>query len=102
MTDGVGDEPGEEHHDAQNQDAIERCLSRISEAAVKLGPLAEELAPSEPWSDIRGIGNWLRHDYPSIIKDLIWKVVAEDLTSLRIASSQAVCQLEGSHPKNDE
>lgn len=29
------------------RDASERCLSRISEAAVKLGPVAEELLPGE-------------------------------------------------------
>lgn len=35
-------------------DAIERCLSRISEAAVKLGDAAEKLVPGLPWNDIRG------------------------------------------------
>ena len=35
--------------DAKTIDATERCLSRISEAARKLGALAEQLAPDEPW-----------------------------------------------------
>ena len=43
--------------DNKTYDATERCLSRISEAASKLGLLAEELAPNRPWNDIRGIGN---------------------------------------------
>ena len=34
-------------------DAVERCFSRISEAAVKLGDKAE----AEIWNDIRGLGN---------------------------------------------
>lgn len=50
--------------DADKYDATERRLARISEAAVKLGLLAEELLPDQPWSEIRGLGNWLRHDYP--------------------------------------
>jgi uncharacterized protein with HEPN domain len=44
-------------------DAVERCLERIAEAAAKLGPLASELMPDQPWDDIRGLGNRLRHEY---------------------------------------
>jgi uncharacterized protein with HEPN domain len=40
--------------DAKTYDATERCLSRISEAALKLGLLAEELSPNQPWSAIPG------------------------------------------------
>ena len=29
-------------------DAVERCLARISEAAVKLGPTAEAVCPGQP------------------------------------------------------
>ena len=69
--------------DSKTYDATERCFSRISEAASKLGLLAEELAPDQPWADIRGLGNWLRHGYSKVIKETIWKTVAEDLSSLR-------------------
>ena len=47
--------------DRKTRDACERCLARISEAAIKLGPLAEQLAPNQPWNQIRGLGNRLRH-----------------------------------------
>jgi uncharacterized protein with HEPN domain len=47
-------------------DAVERCLTRISEAARKLGKSAEALAPDEPWKKIRGLGNLLRHEYDII------------------------------------
>jgi uncharacterized protein with HEPN domain len=80
--------------DSKTYDATERCLSRISEAASKLGMLAEELAPSQPWADIRGIGNWLRHGYERVIKETIWKTVAEDLPSLREDCETAIRQLE--------
>ena len=43
--------------DRDKYDAAERRLSRISEAASKLGALAEELAPNQPWHEIRGLGN---------------------------------------------
>lgn len=84
--------------DSKTCDATERCLSRISEAAGKLGLLAEELAPNQPWNDIRGIGNWLRHEYPSILKETIWKTVTEDLASLRRDCESAIDELLRRHP----
>jgi len=43
--------------------AVERKLQVISEAAIRLGMEAERLCPDQPWRDIRGIGNQLRHAY---------------------------------------
>lgn len=76
-------------------DATERCLSRISEAAVKLGTLAEELAPEVGWRDIRGLGNHLRHDYRGVNLRALWQVVREDLPRLRAACLAAVEKLAG-------
>jgi uncharacterized protein with HEPN domain len=39
------------------------CFLEISEAAIKLGALAELHEPDIPWSAIRGFGNHLRHTY---------------------------------------
>jgi uncharacterized protein with HEPN domain len=59
-----------EHHafehfseDPKCQDAVERCLMRISEAARKLEGIVDLIAPDQPWSDIRSVGNVLRHEY---------------------------------------
>jgi uncharacterized protein with HEPN domain len=83
--------------DNKTYDATERCLSRISEAASKLGLLAEELAPDQPWNDIRGMGNWLRHEYSRVLKETIWKTVSEDLESLRRDCKGAIEELERRH-----
>jgi uncharacterized protein with HEPN domain len=48
--------------DHLTRDAVERCLLRISEAANKLKGIVDELAPDQPWSDIRALGNAIRHD----------------------------------------
>lgn len=56
-------------------DAVERCLSRISEAARKLGVSAEDLAPGQPWAKIRGLGNLLRHEYDTIRWPVLWEIV---------------------------
>ena len=45
----------------QARDAIERCLERIRGAAVRLGDRAGAVLPEQPWPDIRGLANWLRH-----------------------------------------
>ena len=88
--------------DNKTYDATERCLSRISEAASKLGLLAEELAPNQPWNNIRGMGNWLRHEYPRVLKETIWKTVSEDLESLRRDCEGAIKELERRHSRDNE
>jgi uncharacterized protein with HEPN domain len=79
--------------DAKTFDATQHCLLRISEAAKKLGAFARELAPGQPWAEIRGIGNRLRHEYDKIDRDEIWRTVADDLAPLRAACEQAIAQI---------
>jgi uncharacterized protein with HEPN domain len=83
--------------DQRTLDAVERCLARISEAAVKLqkaGIDAEKICPDIPWADIRGIGNHLRHSYDGIEIEQIWNVVRNDLNSLKVAVKTALKKLE--------
>jgi hypothetical protein len=42
--------------DGRTRDAVERCLERICEAAIRLGDQAAQLVPGQPWNDIRGMG----------------------------------------------
>jgi uncharacterized protein with HEPN domain len=65
--------------------AVERKLQIISEAATRLGNEAERQVPDQPWRDIRGIGNQLRHAYERIDLDMIWKTVTDDLPPLKAA-----------------
>jgi uncharacterized protein with HEPN domain len=58
--------------DNKTYDAVERCLERISEAAAKLGDQAIVLAPDQPWTEIRALGNRLRHEYDAIREDRLW------------------------------
>lgn len=71
--------------DEKTLDAVERCLSRISEAAVKLGDKAESAAPGIPWRDIRGLGNNLRHAYDGVDPDILWNLIQKDLEPLAVA-----------------
>jgi uncharacterized protein with HEPN domain len=63
--------------------AVERKLLVISEAAIRLGDEAERRYPDQPWRDIRGIGNQLRHAYERIDLETIWAAVTDDLPPLK-------------------
>lgn len=63
--------------------AVERKLQIISEAAIRLGSVAEAEVPNLPWRNIRGIGNWLRHQYDRIDLATVWKTITDDLPSLK-------------------
>jgi uncharacterized protein with HEPN domain len=80
--------------DTLRRDAVERCLERICEAAFRLGEKAAELVPSQPWGDIRGMGNRLRHAYDRIDLDLLWNTVRDRLPSPKADAEQALMNLK--------
>jgi uncharacterized protein with HEPN domain len=86
---------GQLDRDGRTRDAVERCLERICEAAVRLGAAAEELVPGEPWPDIRGMGNWLRHAYDRVDRDTIWDTVHHNLPSLKQGVETALAGFRG-------
>jgi uncharacterized protein with HEPN domain len=79
--------------DAKTVAAVERKLQVISEAATRLGEGAETLCPGLPWRDIRGIGNWLRHQYDHVDVDSIWRTVTDDLPPVESAVVRALQNL---------
>lgn len=76
--------------DAKTVAAVERKLQVISEAAIWLGDQAEVLCPGLPWRDIRGIGNWLRHQYDRVDVEAIWRTVIDELPPLQGAVTRAL------------
>lgn len=87
--------------DTRCQDAVERCLLRISEAARKLADFLEEIAPEQPWSDVRAVGNVLRHEYDAVDPAVIWQIVEKDLVPLRRAVKKAIRALGDGNAKGD-
>lgn len=85
--------------DAKTVAAVECKLQVISEAAIRFGDQAEILClcPGLPWRDIRGIGNWVRHQYDRVDVDSIWRTVTDDLPPPEAAVTRA---LQHPHPKN--
>ncbi|MBS0562449.1 MAG: DUF86 domain-containing protein [Proteobacteria bacterium] len=75
------------------RDAVERCIERICEAAHRLGARAEALMPEQPWRDIRGMGNRLRHAYDRVNADIVWNTAVLRLPSLAAAARAALDDL---------
>ena len=76
--------------DPKTVSAVERKLLLISEAAVRLGDDAERLCPGQPWRNIRGIGNWLRHQYDRVDVKTVWHTIEDDLPGLKAAVQPAL------------
>jgi uncharacterized protein with HEPN domain len=79
--------------DHKTQAAIERKMLIISEAAVRLKDEAETLCPGVPWRDIRGIGNWLRHQYDQVEVETVWNTIQDDLPPLKVAVEKALTKV---------
>jgi uncharacterized protein with HEPN domain len=70
--------------------AVERKIQIISEAAIRLGDEADRRCPDQPWRDIRGIGNQLRHAYERVDLNTIWNAVTDDLPPLKATIIRAL------------
>lgn len=81
--------------DRKTQDAVERCLERICEAARKLGDALDAKYPEAEFPKLRQLGSVLRHDYDYIDSDMLWRSVTERLDPLEQACH---CEL-GETPK---
>ncbi|MCX6595283.1 MAG: DUF86 domain-containing protein [Acidobacteria bacterium] len=81
--------------------AVERKLLTISEAAIRLGQEAQRLCPGPPWGEIRGIGNWLRHQYDAVELPVLWKTVRDDLPPLKAAVLRSLAQASENSTTSD-
>jgi uncharacterized protein with HEPN domain len=77
----------------KTSDAVERCLARISEAATKLGPLAENTLSRHSLAGYSRHRQRSAHEYDRLEKDRIWFVVEDNLPPLRTAAQAALRSL---------
>jgi uncharacterized protein with HEPN domain len=71
--------------DIEKQDAVNRRLSILTEAADRLRPEDKQLCSPQEWHAIQSLGNRLRHDYDSINMVKIWDIIHEELPPLKVA-----------------
>lgn len=56
---------------------------------IRLGPEAETLCPGLPWHNIRGMGNWIRHQYDRVDLDTVWHTATVDMVPLKTSVTAA-------------
>lgn len=74
---------GERDHDAfaaeqMRVDAVERCIDRMAEAMIKLGPeRMAVIAPDVPLPGVRQLGSILGHEYGEVDMRLVHTIVTD-------------------------
>lgn len=77
--------------DLMRRDAVERCLERVAEACIRIGPeRIETLLPGLDLNQVRGLGNRLRYEYDRINSELIWATATGPIRELRDACAAAL------------
>ncbi len=69
--------------DKMRYHAVVYNIMIIGEAANLLTQDFRQTHPITPWRQITGMRNFLIHGYHQVEKDIVWKVIEEDLHILR-------------------
>lgn len=77
-----------------HRDAVERQLLILAEAATKLRGQVEELESGIDWHAIRGIGNFIRHNYDGVQDEVIRRVLTSELQPLAEACRRLLQHFE--------
>lgn len=67
----------------EKQDAVIRRIEVIGEATKRLEAGFKDNFPEIPWRKMTGMRDVLIHDYDEIDIDLIWRVIQDDLPTLK-------------------
>lgn len=63
--------------------AIERCVEIISEASRHIPAQMKSEFPDAHWTEIKAIGNLLRHEYQRVDDLVMWRIATRYLPDLR-------------------
>lgn len=68
--------------DSKTQQAVERNLQIIGDAAHKLSAKLKQVNAEIPWDDIYAARNVVVHQYFGVNQKILWDIVQEDLDPL--------------------
>jgi len=69
--------------DIKTQDAVIRNFEVIGEAVKRIPDDFKKKYPEMPWRSAGDMRDFLIHDYPDIIPDVVWKTATEDLPKFK-------------------
>jgi uncharacterized protein with HEPN domain len=73
------------------------AVQTISEAVRHIPDVAD--FPTEPWGQIKGIGNRIRHEYFRIDDAILWEIIITDTRSLKTAMEVMLARHTGGAPR---
>ena len=65
--------------------AVERGIEIISEACKRIPGKLRETRPEVEWKSIIGVGNVLRHEYDTVVDEIIFDAATQRLDQLKAA-----------------
>ena len=76
-----------------NEMLVEACdfnLAQLGELAHKMSDVFVESHADLPWNEMYGLRNRLIHDYQGVNLRLVWEIVSDDLSVLKVKLEGAV------------
>jgi uncharacterized protein with HEPN domain len=78
------------------QDAIIRNLEIIGEASVNVSDDLKAKYPDVDWKEMRGMRNFVTHEYFGVSLSIIWSIVVNDIPTLKKQIEDIINDLERS------
>lgn len=69
--------------DLKTQDAVVRNFEIVGEAVKRIPEEIKSAHPEIPWRSAGNMRDFLIHDYPDIVADVVWKTATEDLPEFK-------------------
>ncbi len=83
------------------QDAVIRNFEVIGEAIKRVSPDLQATYPDVPWRRIADFRNVLIHDYDEVKLHLVWRVVQDELPTLKQQLTHILRVLDAENPPED-
>ncbi len=73
--------------------AVERCVEIVSEASKHIPEDLKAQHPGMNWSEIKSIGNLLRHEYQRVDDLIMWRIATKYFPELRRAVADMLSKI---------
>ena len=73
------------------------AIQSISEAVRRIPDNWLADFPTQPWAQIRSIGNRIRHEYFRLDDAILWEVITTDTPSLKVVLEAMLARHAGEH-----